>query len=182
MNVVLHVVTHARTSVERQIHEAEHVKRGHERGGVTDIPEDAVGAAFARPGLPEDGVFGKKSGEGKDAGDGERRNEHGGVGGGNALVQVPHVSHILLAAHGMNHRACPEEEQSFEEGVSEDVEDGGGEGSDAQREEHVAKLRDGRVGEDALDVVLYQADGGGEDGGQRADNGDDQHGFRGQHE
>ena len=59
--------------------------------------------------------------------------------------------------------------------MGEDVEDAGGKGSDAEREKHVAELRDGGVGEDPLDVVLHEADGRGEDRGQRADDGDRLH-------
>ena len=70
---------------------------------------------------------------------------------------------------------APRNSKRFEERVREDVEDAGGEGSDAEREEHVAELRDGGVGEHALDVVLDEADGGGEDRGQRADDGDRLH-------
>jgi hypothetical protein len=46
-------------------------------------------------------------------------------------------------------------------------------GADARREEHVAQLRTGRIGDHPLDVVLGQADRGGEQGRDRADNGDD---------
>ena len=72
----------------------------------------------------------------------------------------------------VNDGACGEEEQSLEEGVGHEVEDGGRVGRDAAAEEHVAELRDGGVGEHALDVVLDEADGGGEEGGGRADDGD----------
>ena len=57
--------------------------------------------------------------------------------------------------------------------MGEQVEDAGGVGADAAGEEHVAELGDGGVGEDALDVVLHHADGRGEEGGGRADAGDD---------
>jgi hypothetical protein len=46
-------------------------------------------------------------------------------------------------------------------------------GADAERDEHVAELRAGRIGDDALDVVLHEADGRREEGGDRADDGDD---------
>ena len=42
-------------------------------------------------------------------------------------------------------------------------------GADAERHEHVAELRAGRIGDDALDVVLHQADGRREERGDRAD-------------
>jgi hypothetical protein len=50
-----------------------------------------------------------------------------------------------------------EEQQRLEEGVGDHVEDGGHVGPGADGEEHVAELRDRRVGEHLLDVVLGQA-------------------------
>src|SRR4029077_13327610 len=44
--------------------------------------------------------------------------------------------------------------------------------SDSAGEEHVAKLRDGGVGEDALDVVLHHANACCEDGSGGSDDGD----------
>ena len=79
VDVVLHLVAHARLAVESQEHQAEHVKRGHQRGGVADQPQQAVGAAFGGPGLPQDFIFGEKSGKGRDACDGKGRDEHGPV-------------------------------------------------------------------------------------------------------
>ena len=98
---------------------------------------------------------------------------HGPEGDGDALAQAAHVAHVLLAAERVDDGAGGEEEQRLEEGVGDQVEDAGGVGADAAGEEHVAELRDGGVGEDALDVVLHHADGGGEDRGGRADDGDD---------
>ncbi len=167
--MMFHLVAHARLAVEGQEHQPEHVERGHQRGGVTDQPQQAIGAAFGRPGLPQNFVFREKSGEGRDAGDGEGRDEHRPVGDWDAPVQVAHVAHVLLAAHGVNHRARAEEQQGLEESVREDVEYAGGECAHAERQEHVSQLRHGGIGQHALDVVLHQADGGREDRGQRAD-------------
>ena len=73
----------------------------------------------------------------------------------------------------MDHGAGAEEQQRLEEGMGEEMEDAGAVGADALGNEHVAELRAGRIGDDALDVVLHQADGGGEEGGGGADDGDD---------
>ena len=73
----------------------------------------------------------------------------------------------------VDHRAGAEEQQRLEEGVGHQVEHRRGVGRDAGGEEHVAELRAGRIGDDALDVVLHQADRGGEDRGRGADDGDD---------
>ena len=97
-------------------------------------------------------------------------------------MQVAHVAHVLLAAHGVNHRAGAEEQQGLEEGVGEDVEHARSECADAERQEHVSQLRDRGVGQHALDIVLHQADRGGENRGERADDGDRLHRRRRQHE
>ena len=55
--------------------------------------------------------------------------------------------------------------------MREDVENSGGKSSHAEREKHVAELRDCRVGQHALDVVLNETDRGGKDCGQRSDDG-----------
>ena len=47
------------------------------------------------------------------------------------------------------------------------------EDADARRHEHVAQLRTGRIGDDALDVVLDQTDSRREEGGGRAHEGDE---------
>ena len=44
----------------------------------------------------------------------------------------------------------------------------------AERQEHVAELADGRIGQHALEVGLRQGDEGGQQGGEAADAGDDE--------
>ncbi len=101
---------------------------------------------------------------------------HGPEGDGKFLAQAAHLAHVLLAAHGVNDGAGGKEEQGLEECVRDEMEDGRRVGGDAAGEEHVAELRDGGVGEHALDVVLDEADGGGEESRGGADDGD--HGER----
>ena len=82
----------------------------------------------------------------------------------------------------MDDGAGPEEEAGLEEGVRHDVEHPGGIGPDATGQEHVPELRDCRVREDLLDVVLRQADHRREDGRHAPDHRDDERRLRGQAE
>ena len=182
VDVVLDFVAHARLAEERQVDQPEHVERRHQRREKRDVPQVAIRAALARPRLPQDRVLGEEAGEAGDAGDGQGRDQHGAEGDLDLLCQRAHVLHLLLAAHGVDHRAGSEEEQRLEEGVREDVEDAGGKRADAERQEHVAQLRNRGVRQHALDVVLHQADRRGEDRGQRADDGDGLHRIGRQHE
>ena len=110
VDVVLDFMAHARLAVEREPDKTEHVKRSHQRGGVADEPEDAVGAAFRSPRLPEDFVLRKESREWRDSADGERRDQHRPICDRDPLAQVAHVAHVLLTTHRMNYRTRSEEE------------------------------------------------------------------------
>ena len=78
----------------------------------------------------------------------------------------------------MNDRSAAEEQEGLEERVRHQVKRTRGEGADAHRREHVPELRHGRVREDALDVVLNQADRRGHQRGEDAHNRDNRHHFR----
>ena len=147
--------------------EAEHVEGGQAGGEEADEPEELAEGVGAGEGLVEDLVLREEAGEGGDAGDGEDADGHGPEGDGDALAEAAHGAHVLLAREGVDDGAGGEEEEGLEEGVGEEVEDGGGVGGDSAGEEHVAELGDGRVGEDALDVVLDQTDTGGDDRGEQ---------------
>ncbi len=96
--------------------------------------------------------------------------------------QAAHVAHVLLAIDGMDDRTGAEEEQRLEEGVGEEMEDRRAIGPYPERHEHVAELRAGGIGDDALDVVLHEADGCREEGGDGADHGNDNQRIRRQFE
>ncbi len=113
------------------------------------------------------------------AGDGDGADGHHRIGDRQQLPQTAHLPHVLLVVHAVDHRAGTEEQQGLEEGVGEQVEHGGLVGTDARREEHVAELRTGRIGDDPLDVVLGQADRRREQGRDRAGQGNDGRGDRG---
>ena len=79
---------------------------------------------------------------------------------GIALRSPPIFVHVLLVAHAVDHRAGAEEKQRLEEGVGHEMEDTGHVSGRSHRQEHVAELGDGGVGQDPLDVGLGQGDGG----------------------
>src|SRR6266404_5037812 len=164
----------ARFSEEGQEDQAKHIKGGEERGQQAESVEDAA-AVLALIRAEQDGILAEETGEGRESSDGQRGSEHGEIGPADFFAEAAHARHVLLATHGVNDAARGEEEQRFEEGVGHQVEDAGGEGADSEGEEHVAELADRGVGEDALDVRLHEADGGSEERGGAADDGDDEH-------
>ena len=78
----------------------------------------------------------------------------------------------------MDHAAGGQEQARLEEGVGIEVEDGDAVSADAQRDEHEAELRDGRVREHLLDVGLHDRDRRREKRREHADRGDDGAGLR----
>ena len=86
---------------------------------------------------------------------------------GNLLAQAAHLAHVLLAADGVNDGAGGEEEQALKKACVIRWKMPAENAPHAAGHEHVAELRDGGVGEDFLDVGLRDADGGGEERGQR---------------
>ena len=85
------------------------------------------------------------------------------------LAQAAHVADVLVVVHADDHGARGEEEQRLEEGVRHQVEHGDRVRRGAERDRHVAELRQRRVGDDALDVVLDDAEKAHEERRDRAD-------------
>ena len=94
---------------------------------------------------------------------------------GRYFFSAAHAPHVLFAGHRVDDRSAPEEEERLEEGVRHQVERAGRKRADAHRREHVAELRHRRVREDALDVVLDQADRRRHQRRQHADDRDNRH-------
>ena len=157
------VVMVVRLAVEGHEDQPPGIERGQRRGD--DRHDEAVArrrVPVTRVGRLDDRVLGEKAGgEGK-AGERQRADHHHRVGERDFPPQPAHVAHVLLVVHGEDHRAGAEEQQRLEEGVGEQVEHADRIGADAHGDEHVAELRAGRIGDDPLDVVLHEADGGGE--------------------
>src|SRR5215472_391347 len=159
---------------ERHEESAEDVEGGHARGYRAE-PEHPGRVMI---GGDEDGVFAPEAGERRNASNGEGGDQESPEGDGRVFFDPTHVTHILLAVTGVNDAAGAQEEQGFEERVRHQMPDSGGECSDSDAEEHVPKLRNGGVRENLFDIVLDQADSGGEDGRREADQSDRFHRYR----
>ena len=89
------------------------------------------------------------------------------------LAERAHAPQVLLAVQAVDDGAGAEEQQGFEAGVRDHVEDRKDVGPTPDGYDHEAELADGRVGEHPFDVVLRARDGGGPDRRDRADHHDD---------
>ena len=76
------------------------------------------------------------------------------------LAQATEAPDVGLVVHAVHDRAGAEEHVGLEEAMCEQVDQGQRvrAAAETDAEEHVADLGHGRVGEDALDVVLRAAD------------------------
>jgi hypothetical protein len=169
----------ARRAVERQVNQPPHVGGRQERRDDAHDPQPRV-AAIER--LEQNLVLREEPGQRRDARDGDRPDDECPVGNRQVLLEAAHVADVLLTVQRVNHRAGSEKEQRLEERVGIEVEDAGAERPDAHRQEHVPELRDGRIREHALDVVLDQPDSAGKERRRRTDDGDNPHGDRRVHE
>ena len=142
-----------------------HVRRGHEGADHPDPEEEGVAAPA---GAEEDLVLRPEAGQGEDAGEGEGAHDERPERGGHVLPEAAHVTHVVRV-HGVDQRAGAEEEEGFEEGVGEEMEDARRPRPDTEGHHHVAQLADRRVGEDALDVVLHEGKKRPDDHGDAAD-------------
>ena len=107
-----------------------------------------------------------------DAGDGQRADHHRPEGQRDLLPQTAIVAHILFVVRRMDDRTRAKEQHRLEEGMREQVEHRHRIDAHTRRHEHIAKLRHGRIGDDALDVVLHQTNGRRDEGRQRTDHHD----------
>lgn len=103
---------------ERHRHEPEHVERRHERSQDREHPNRLVGKKRAE----EDLVLAEESGQGEDAGDCQRADEHRDERHRHVLLQSAHAPHVLFASHCVNDRAAAKEQQRFEERMRHQVE------------------------------------------------------------
>jgi hypothetical protein len=140
--------------------EAEHIERRHPRPGKTDEPEDDVST---RECPPEDLILAEKTGQRRDACDGNRGNQERAERRRKRLFQSSHLPDVLFLMHRMNDGPRAQKKERLEESVGHNVKDAGTECPDAEGQEHVSQLADGGIREHFLDVVLNEADRGGKE-------------------
>src|SRR5215510_6607424 len=128
--------------------------------------------------MGHDFVFAPESCKWRDAGDGNRANKEQLMSPGNLMAQPAHFADVLLSTERVDHRTGRKEEQGLEEGMRHQMEYRGSVGADAAPEKHVSQLADGRIGQDAFDVVLDQTDCGGEERSTASNHPDPEHGGR----
>jgi hypothetical protein len=135
--------------------------------------------APAFEGRLDDRVLGVEAGEAQvgegdaQAGDGDGADGHGDEGHRQVLHQAAVAAHVLLVDMAWITEPAPRNSSALKKAWVNRWNIAGLVGADAGGEEHVAELRAGRIGDHPLDVVLGQADRRGEQGGDRADDGDD---------
>ena len=97
------------------------------------------------------------------------------------VAQPTHVAHVLLLMHGMDDAAGAQKEETLEEGMRHDMKEPRGKRPHPTSQEHKPQLTHRRIGQDALDIVLYQANTRRKQGGERPNPSHDVHGHRRQH-
>src|SRR5713226_145145 len=132
------VLVKALLTTESEEDEPEHIERSEQgRKQAEDIKHSATGLALE--GGQEDGILGEEACPERNAGDGERGEQHGPISPWNLLGQPAHAVHVLLAAHGVNHAARRKEEQRLEERMGHQVENACRKSANSAREKHVAQ-------------------------------------------
>ena len=177
MDMMFHMLIRPGFTTEGHEQGPEHVEGGHPRSHGCHQPEQEMAVGTGK-GLPEDLILAEESGEAGDTGNRQGGKEEGPEGDGGLSSQPSHLSHIQFSAQGVHHAPRPKEEKSFEEGMGHEVEDPCAESPHAHTQEHISQLADGRIGQDFLDIVLAESDGGGIDGRGNTDDRHNGHGDR----
>ena len=155
--------------VKRQEQHAEGVQRGHEHPAQHAPVGVGRAPAVRLADRLDDRVLGVEAGEERRA-DERQRADPAGHGRDRHVPGKPaHPAHVLLVVQGDDDRAGGEEQQRLEERVGHQVKDCRAIGGNAQRHGHVSQLRERRVGDHPLDVVVdypeqtHEERGGGAD-------------------
>src|SRR5213594_28633 len=140
-------------SVESQNQQAEHVERRETCRKNTDKPKHSAVIGVI-PRAPQNRILAEEAGQRGKTGDGQCSGEKCFVRPGHQASEAAHLSYILDTSHSMNDTTGGKKKERLEERMSHQVEDAGGIGSGAAREEHVSKLADCGVCENFLDIGL----------------------------
>jgi len=176
---VLDRVMIARFAEESQENLARHIERGEERGNRQHHKDRAchligMRAETTLERVRENFVLAPKTRERRNARERERADDKDRRGDRHLFPQAAHAHHVVRA-DAVNHAARAQEQQRLEERVRDEMERARDVRADAERGDHEPKLRNRRVREHALDVVLRDADRRGEERGECADNRDGGH-------
>ncbi len=140
-------------------HQTGHVKRRAGRRDRADDPDQPANwNVSGRRRVPENFIFRPETAKRNDAADRQPAGEESHVRVGHVLLESAHTPHVLLVMHAVNHAARAEEHQRFEKRVRHHVEDADRKRAYAAGHEHETELRNGRVRQHLLDVVLRDAD------------------------
>ena len=179
VQVRLLFLTHAFLAMEHEEEHAERVQRGdkyaEQYAQVGDPVRQLVSACRTLvpvrffDGLDQQ-VLREEARRTREADQGQRPDQRRPVGNRHVLADATHLADVLLVVHRDDDRAGREEQQRLEERVRHQVEDRGAVGRGAQCHGHVTELRQRRVGNDTLDVVLHDAQQSHEERSYGADN------------
>ena len=106
---------------EGHVDQAEHVEGRQAAAAKPTAQRPAVAADLE--GRPQDLVLREEAGSGGIPAMASSRRGSSRWVHGELVLQPAHLAHVLLAAHGVDHRAGAEEEAGLEEGVGGEVED-----------------------------------------------------------
>ena len=124
-------------------------------------------------GLREDAVLAVKPAERRQASERQRAHHEGPERDRHLLAQPAHLPDVLLVVDRNDDGAGAQEQQRLEERMGRQMEHRRRRAVEANGHHHVAELRERRIGQDALDVVLLDGDDGGQQGGEPANPRDD---------
>ncbi len=138
-------------SVECQKDEAEHVKSCHDCAQDSQSPDKIISVGISRG---ENRILRKESGKKRNAGDSDRSDEEGGVGEWDVFPQASHFFHVRFTRESMHDASGSQKQEALEKRVRVEVEHSSRISANTASDKHVSYLRDSRVSQDSLDVVL----------------------------
>src|SRR5262245_39391733 len=106
-NMSMHAIAKSHLTKEREIDQAEHIRRGQQRRQNADDPQDLMPVV---EGLEEDFVLREEAGQTGDAGDCQRSDQERPEGDRQGILQPAHAADVLFTVQRMDDGARPEEQ------------------------------------------------------------------------